>query len=110
VTPAVGEAYANDQLVWHGGWKRPTAEALNRVSEAIEAGPGFGDLPVLYIHGEADALVPMALVQPVVHGLAGTDFTEHIVPEARHEPFNELEQDDTIAVVADFAERVAPAP
>jgi alpha-beta hydrolase superfamily lysophospholipase len=103
---SVGEAYANDPLVWHGGWKRPTVEALQRVSEAIDAGPGFGDLPVLYIHGEADELVPMALVQPVAHRLAGSDFTEHIVPGARHEPFNELERDETIGVVAEFVERV----
>jgi alpha-beta hydrolase superfamily lysophospholipase len=102
----VGEAYASDPLVWHGGWKRPTVEALLRVSEAIEAGPGFGELPVLYIHGEADALVPMILVQPAVQRLAGGDFAEHIVPGARHEPFNELEQDETLAVVAEFAERV----
>jgi len=26
--PAVGEAYAADPLVWHGGWKRPTLEAF----------------------------------------------------------------------------------
>jgi alpha-beta hydrolase superfamily lysophospholipase len=105
--PKVGEAYANDPLVWHGGWKRPTAEALLRVSEAIDAGPGFGDLPVLYIHGDADQLVPMILVQPVVHRLAGSDFAEQIVPGARHEPFNELEQDETLAAVADFAERAS---
>jgi alpha-beta hydrolase superfamily lysophospholipase len=103
---SVGEAYANDPLVWHGGWKRPTAEALLRVSEAIEAGPGFGDLPVLYIHGEADELVPMVLVQPAAQRLAGDDFTEHIVPGARHEPFNELDKDETLAVVAEFIDRV----
>jgi alpha-beta hydrolase superfamily lysophospholipase len=104
--PAVGEAYANDPLVWHGGWKRPTAEALLSVSEAIDAGPGFGDLPVLYIHGDADQLVPMILVQPAAQRLAGSDFAEHIVPGARHEAFNELERDETLALVAEFAERV----
>jgi alpha-beta hydrolase superfamily lysophospholipase len=103
---SVGEAYANDPLVWHGGWKRPTAEAFLRANEAVDSGPGFGDLPVLYIHGEADALVPMALTQPAVHRLAGSDFTEHIVPEARHETFNELEKEETVGVVAEFAERV----
>jgi alpha-beta hydrolase superfamily lysophospholipase len=107
--PAVGEAYADDPLVWHGGWKRPTVEALLSVSEAIDAGPGFGDLPVLYIHGDADELVPMILVQPAARRLAGGDFAEHIVPGARHEPFNELERDETLGVVAEFAERVTAA-
>jgi alpha-beta hydrolase superfamily lysophospholipase len=103
---SVGEAYANDPLVWHGTWKRPTVEAFLRANEAVDAGPGFGDLPVLYIHGEADELVPMALTQPAVQRLAGGDFTEHIVPQARHETFNELDKDETIALVAEFAERV----
>jgi alpha-beta hydrolase superfamily lysophospholipase len=103
---SVGEAYANDPLVWHGGWKRPTVEAFNRANEAVEGGPGFGDLPVLYIHGDADELVPMVLTQPAVRRLAGSDFTEHIVAGSRHESFNELEQDETLAVVTAFVERV----
>jgi alpha-beta hydrolase superfamily lysophospholipase len=103
---SVGEAYANDPLVWHGGWKRTTLEAFHRANEAVHSGPGLGDLPVLYVHGEADQLVPMALARPAVERLRGADFTERIVPEARHEVFNELDQDETIGLVADFAERV----
>ena len=103
---SVGQAYADDPLVWHGGWKRPTLEAFHRANEAVDAGPGFGHLPVLYVHGEADELVPMALAQPAVQRLRGADFTERIVPEARHEIFNELDQDVTIGLVADFVERV----
>jgi alpha-beta hydrolase superfamily lysophospholipase len=103
---SVGDAYANDPLVWHGGWKRVTLEAFLAANEAVDAGPGLGDLPVLYIHGEADQLVPMAVARPAVHRLAGEDFAEEIVPEARHETFNELDKEATIGLVADFAERV----
>jgi alpha-beta hydrolase superfamily lysophospholipase len=103
---SVGEDYANDPLVWHGGSKQKTLEGLQRANDAVDAGPGFGDLPVLYIHGELDELVPRSLAQPAVERLQGTDFTEEIVPEARHETFNELEKDETIALVAEFAERV----
>jgi alpha-beta hydrolase superfamily lysophospholipase len=105
--PSVGEAYAADPLVWHGGWKRPTVEAFLRANDAVDSGPGFGALPVLYIHGQADELVPMALAQPAAQRLAGSEFTEHVVAEARHETFNELERDETIAVVAEFVERVS---
>ena len=103
---SVGEAYANDPLVWHGAWRRVTLEALLKANQAVDAGAGFGDLPVLYIHGELDELVPLVLAQPAVERLRGADFTERIVPGARHEVFNELEQDETIALVAEFAERV----
>jgi alpha-beta hydrolase superfamily lysophospholipase len=105
---SVGEAYANDPLVWHGGWKRTTLSALHDVNEALDAGPGFGELPVLYIHGEVDQLVPRSLAQPAAERLRGADFEEHIVPEARHETFNELDKEATIGLVADFAERVTP--
>jgi alpha-beta hydrolase superfamily lysophospholipase len=106
--PAVGEAYANDPLVWHGGWKRPTVAAFHRASVAVDSGPGFDDLPVLYVHGAADELVPMILVRPVVERLRGTDHSERIVPEARHEVFNETDKDETVREMADFVERVTP--
>lgn len=105
--PAVGEAYAADPLVWHGGWKRPTLQAFVAADRSIAEGPGFGDLPLLYVHGADDELVPVDLARPVVERLAGPDSALHVLPGARHEVFNELDKDDTIALVAGFAERVA---
>jgi alpha-beta hydrolase superfamily lysophospholipase len=104
--PAVGEDYANDPLVYHGGWQRPTLEAFATACEAVDAGPGFGDLPTYYVHGEADALVPLVAARPAVERLQGSDFTERIVPGARHEVFNETDKNDTLGLVAAFVERV----
>ncbi len=104
--PAVGEAYAADPLVWHGGWKRPTLEAFVAADEAIAAGPGFGDLPLLYVHGADDGLVPVDVARPVVERLAGPDSELHVLDAARHEVFNEVGQEETIELVARFAERV----
>ena len=104
--PAVGQAYAADDLVHHGGWKRPTLEAFVAADRAVAAGPAFGELPLLYVHGEDDQLVPVALARPVVERLAGPDSELHVVPGARHEVFNELGKEETIAQVAAFAERV----
>jgi alpha-beta hydrolase superfamily lysophospholipase len=105
--PAVGEAYAADALVYHGGWKRPTLEAFVAADRAIAGGPGFGNLPLLYVHGGDDQLVPVALARPVVERLAGPDSELHVLDGARHEVFNEVDRDETIALVARFAERVA---
>ena len=102
---AVGEAYAVDPLVYHGGWKRPTLEAFLAADRAIAEGPGFGDLPLLYVHGEHDELVPLMLARPVVERLAGPRSEFHVLTEQRHEVFNELGKEDTIALVADFAQR-----
>ena len=103
---AVGEAYAADPLVWHGGWKRPTLEAFVAADAAIAEGPGFGDLPLLYVHGADDQLVPVQLARPVVERLAGPDSELQVLEGARHEVFNELGKAETIEMVASFAERV----
>jgi alpha-beta hydrolase superfamily lysophospholipase len=104
--PAVGQAYAADPLVWHGGWKRPTLEAFVAADAAIAEGPGFGDLPLLYVHGAEDQLVPVGLARPVVEHLAGPNSELHVLEGARHEVFNELDKEETIGMVASFAERV----
>ena len=104
--PAVGEAYAADPLVYHGGWKVPTLQAFIAADDAIAAGPGFGALPLLYVHGGDDQLVPAGLAQPVVERLAGEDSELVVIEGARHEVFNETDQAETIGRVADFAERV----
>ena len=105
--PAVGEAYAADPLVYHGGWKVPTLQAFIAADDAIAAGPGFGALPLLYVHGGDDQLVPAGLAQPVVERLAGEDSELVVIDGARHEVFNETDQAETIGRVADFAERVS---
>ena len=104
--PAVGEAYAADPLVWHGGWKRPTLEAFVAADKAIAEGPGLGDLPLLYVHGAEDEIVPAALARPVVERLAGPDSDLRVLDGARHEVLNELGKEETIELVAGFAERV----
>jgi alpha-beta hydrolase superfamily lysophospholipase len=107
--PAVGAAYAGDELVYHGGWKRATLEAFMAADTMIAQGPGFGELPLLYIQGTDDQLVPVELARPVVERLAGPNSEWHFVEGARHELFNELDKEQTIDLVASFAERVTGA-
>ena len=104
--PAVGEAYAADPLVWHGAWKAPTLAALARAQDAVEQGPGFADLPLLWIHGTEDALVPITLTRPTVARLRGADFTAHEHDGGRHEVFNETDRERALDVLCAFVERV----
>lgn len=105
--PAVGEAYAADPLVWHGPFKRPTLEAFVASVDVIAAGPGFGALPVLWVHGEDDQLVPLDSTRPVMEKLGGSDRTTRIHPGARHEVLNETNQDEILDDVGAFIARVA---
>jgi alpha-beta hydrolase superfamily lysophospholipase len=103
--PAVGRAYADDPLVWHGGFKRATLEALFAGVKAVAEGPGLGDLPTLWIHGEGDQLVPVAATRPAIERIKGERFEERIYPGALHEVFNETNQDEVIGDVVAFVRR-----
>jgi len=106
--PAVGEAYAADPLVWHGGWKPATIAALGSSQDTVDRGPGFADLPLLWIHGEDDPLVPIMFVREAIGRLRGADFSAHEHEGGRHELFNETDRERPIDLVCTFAERVAP--
>ncbi|MFP5369424.1 MAG: serine aminopeptidase domain-containing protein, partial [Actinomycetes bacterium] len=102
--PAVGERYAADPLVWHGPFKRPTLEAIERGLAAVLAGPSLGSLPVLWAHGGDDELVPVAGTRSGIEHLAGAGVVARIYPQARHEIFNETNADEVLADVTGFIE------
>ncbi|TMC08550.1 MAG: lysophospholipase [Chloroflexi bacterium] len=106
--PAVGEAYLADPLVYNGPFRRAMLEAMRSGLAAIEAGPGFGGLPTLYLHGGEDALVPLAISRPAIERLGGADFTARVYEDAKHEIFNETNQREVLDDVCAFADRVTP--
>ncbi|MBZ6227714.1 alpha/beta hydrolase [Streptomyces olivaceus] len=104
--PAVGAAYAADPLVWHGPMKRPTLEAFVRTLDTVARGGGVGGLPLLWVHGEDDRLVPLSGSRPGVESLSGGDLTVRTYPGARHEIFNETNRAEVFADVTGFLDGV----
>ena len=107
--PAVGEAYANDPLVYHGPLQRTTLQTLVAAMGAVAEGPALGDLPTLWIHGTDDELVPLEQVRPVIERIRGDRFTQRIYEGARHEVFNETNRDEVIGDVTAFLQRALAA-
>jgi alpha-beta hydrolase superfamily lysophospholipase len=103
--PAVGEAYVADPLVYNGPFKADTLRALATGISAVADDPGFGSLPVLWIHGEEDALAPYAAAAPVWEHLRGERSEDKVYPGARHEIFNETNQDEVLDDVVAFIDR-----
>jgi alpha-beta hydrolase superfamily lysophospholipase len=103
--PEVGRTYAEDPLVWHGPFKRPTLAALSRCLETINAGPRLGALPTLWVHGADDTLVPLAETHWGIDQIRGDALIEIIYPEARHEVFNETNRAEVIGDVTAFVAR-----
>ena len=98
---AVGEAYVADPLVWHGPFKRQTLEAIQETLAMIRFA-GAVDDPILWLHGEADQLVPIADTRWGWESLAGRHASAKSYPGARHEIFNETNQDEVLDDVIAF--------
>jgi alpha-beta hydrolase superfamily lysophospholipase len=100
--PLVGEAYAADELVYHGPFRRVTLEQLFAAIERVSQDGGFGDLPTLWIHGSDDQLVPLDITRPAIEHVRGPNLEEHVYEGARHEVFNETNRDEVLADVVAF--------
>ncbi|MER6628599.1 lysophospholipase [Streptomyces sp. NPDC000987] len=100
--PRVGAAYTADPLVWHGPMKRPTVRAFARTLRAVAEGGDVGPLPLLWLHGDDDRLVPLAGSRIGVERLSGGRLTERIRPGARHEVFHETDRAEVFAELTRF--------
>ena len=104
--PKVGSSYQADPLVWHGPFKRTTLRAISEMLTLIHAGPGFGSLPTLWLHGEGDRLVLAGETLQTLNKLRGSDFDHELYTGAQHEIFNETNRDEVLRRVNSFIVRV----
>lgn len=103
---AVGAAYAADPLVWHGPFKRPMLEAMSNASAQVDEAGSIGDLPLLWVHGAEDQLVPIEGTRAGIETIEGSNSRAIAYPGARHEIFNETNQDEVLADVTGFIAEV----
>lgn len=105
--PNAGEKYAADPLVYHGQYKRKLLEAevgaLDRFQEDIKK----MTMPVLFLHGTDDPFVPYRRSQQAVEEMPTTSLTAHVYPGARHELFNESNQDEVIGHLVEWLDGIA---
>lgn len=102
--PEVGRAYVEDDLVYHGPFKRRTLQAWVTALERSTADRDRIRVPVLYLHGEEDELVPLGPSRQAVESFP-VEAETHIYPGARHEVFNEINRDEVLADVTAFIDR-----
>ncbi|MFW5811436.1 MAG: alpha/beta hydrolase [Alkalispirochaetaceae bacterium] len=106
--PEAARAYAEDPLVYHGGYKRPLLEAeviaLDRFNEEI----GALTMPVLFLHGEADPFVPFETSEEAVDKMPAPFKQKKVYPGARHELIHETNRDEVLSEILSFLERVTP--
>lgn len=97
--PAVVAAYQTDPLVTVGKVPARTAHELFAPLPGYLRDAPAMTVPVLVQHGEADSLVPLGPVRPVVEAIGASDKTVITYPGLFHEIYNEPEKD---AVIGDL--------
>ena len=105
--PAVGEAYAADPLVYHGAVQaRDAAGDRRRRSRRSPRAATSASCRRCGSTATEDVLVPLGPARPAVERVRGTRVRGAAsTPGARHEIFNETNQDEVIADVVAFIER-----
>ena len=94
--PQVAKDYMEDSLVhWYRSVRWGT-ESL-KVIEWIKSRAGEINLPVLFLHGECDALVTAAGAQRFFGQIQNPDKAIHIYPGGLHEPHNDLDYKQVIS-------------
>lgn len=92
-------------LVWHGPFERPTLEAFS-VNQQILAGGTVGDLPLLWIHGENDPLIPREGSRIGIDAIAGSHREDRSDEGGMHESFDEINNAEVLADITGFVDRV----
>ncbi len=105
--PQTVREYAEDPLVYHGGYKRPLLEAevqaLDRFNEEIDR----MTMPVLFLHGEADPFVDAQTSREAVERMPSQNKVIKIYPGARHELVNETNREEVIEEISRFVTRIS---
>jgi alpha-beta hydrolase superfamily lysophospholipase len=100
--PEYVHALLHDPLTWHGGFRPETVRALTLTWPEIAAGLAEGrpDVPVLFVHGEDDPVVPVADARSNAASLPQARLTTF--PGDLHDVLNEHDRDVVHASVAAF--------
>jgi len=104
------EKYVNDPLVNHDKMSARMVAELFRAMHRIQDCAGQVNLPMLLLHGEADAMAAASGSRFLHDAISSADKTLKIYPGLYHEILNEPERDQVLADILAWTDaRVAPA-
>ena len=100
--PEYLHALLHDPLTWHGGFRPETVRALSAIWPEVAAGLAEGrpDVPVLFVHGEEDPVVPIDDARANVASLPQARLSAF--PGDLHDVLNEHDREVVHETVAAF--------
>jgi alpha-beta hydrolase superfamily lysophospholipase len=99
--PEVVKDYENDPLNYLGPMPREMIAAFTEIVDVRDHLSTI-TLPVLVMHGEADALVPAQASEDIAATVGSTDVTLKVWPGLYHEIYNEPERNEVIATTVEW--------
>jgi alpha-beta hydrolase superfamily lysophospholipase len=106
--PETVRRYSTDPLVYRDRYKRRLLEAEVIALDRFRAESGRVDVPVLFLHGEADPFVDYRTSLAAAKAFPTLDLTVRVYPGARHELVNETNREQVLGEITAFLERLAP--
>jgi acylglycerol lipase len=103
--PEVGAQFAADPLVWHGTVPARTAVEMYRAGRLVMKRAGELTLPLLVLHGEADAIVPVDSSRRLYAAVGSRDKQLRVFKGLLHEVFQEVGKQEAIAVLLEWLGR-----
>lgn len=106
--PAVGEAFRNDPLNYHGKTRMRTAVEMSEAgADALERAPALR-LPYLAMHGADDTLTRSRGTELFYERASSADKTLMLWPHMKHEIFNEIEGQTVLEFMIDWLDERVP--
>lgn len=105
--PLVVADYESDPLNYHGPFPRDMIRAFAEI-KAVRDSFSLITIPVLAMHGEADALVAPQASEDLAAGVSSEDVTLRIWPGLYHEIWNEPEKEETVGALVEWITRRVP--
>lgn len=102
--PEVGRAFEADPLTWTRPLRIRLGVELNRAAGRARAGVSTLTMPLLIMHGAADAYVSPSGSQLAYERAGSSDKTLKLYPNLRHEIMNEPEKYEVLADIAAWLE------
>jgi alpha-beta hydrolase superfamily lysophospholipase len=105
---AVVDNYLNDPLVNHGKMTARKVAELFRAMARIQSQASQIRLPMLVLHGDADAMASAEGSRFLHRHMASADNTLKLYPGLYHEIFNEPEREQVLTDVLDWCDARIP--
>ena len=105
--PEVVKAYVEDPLVLKKATTRWFTEAMGAQARALADAPSLA-MPLLVIHGAADAIADPEASRRFFELAGAQDKTLRLWPELRHEILNEPEKQEVLAAFSEWIEKRLP--